>query len=272
MEENKKQSLGVYGRYADVFAKSPSKTPAVKKPRKDPNKEMMELISADYAQDKFNRRMRAASNDENKIFQVAEVHKRQIGKVWNVFGTPGYNFIRLDLATKSILISAATVIETVFINGNGWLTKDSFNLYLTNDGFEYQFRFSEKSQCKAAVKILAQKVRVKNLVTNKKVPRVLLTRIEDENKWKSTYLSSERSYKFQNIEEKSTVKKKYKNPDKTICKNVKKLCFIYQAEEKKKVASLLKMRKDTLPEISSDILSDATFPNFISEVEKKLNI
>ena len=86
---------------------------------------------------------------------------------------------------------------------------------------EYQFRFPEKSQCKAAVKILAQKVRVKNLVTNKKVPRVLLTRIEDENKWKSTYLSSERSYKFQNIEEKSTVKKKYKNPDKIICKNVK---------------------------------------------------
>ena len=29
---------------------------------------------------------------------VAEVHKRQIGKVWNVFGTPGYNFISEGLA------------------------------------------------------------------------------------------------------------------------------------------------------------------------------
>ena len=79
----------------------------------------------------------------------------------------------------------------------------------------------EKSLCKAAVKILAEKVRVKTLVKNKTVPRVLLTRIEDENKWKSTYLSSERSYKFQNIEEKSTASKKYKNPEKIICKNVK---------------------------------------------------
>ena len=86
---------------------------------------------------------------------------------------------------------------------------------------EYKFRFLEKSLCKAAVKILAEKVRVKTLVKNKTVPRVLLTRIEDENKWKSTYLSSERSYKFQNIEEKSTASKKYKNPEKIIRKNVK---------------------------------------------------
>ena len=109
----------------------------------------------DFFSDKFNKRMRAASNDENKIFQgiiclflyekmkrkellliqdsrlsfsraqvrryfgvclltfchdlepkpcdqtfilVAEVHKRQIGKVWNVFGTPGYNFISKGLS------------------------------------------------------------------------------------------------------------------------------------------------------------------------------